>query len=163
VKSNFYVFEDYENKKNVFIVTNDDKVFAFGNNDFGDLGFGNNNKVNELTINEELCHKQIIDFKNSSKHVIARTIDGKVYCWGYNEFGYLGNGKTDWETYSPELNEYLSNKYINDICCGSGHTLVLTNIGEVYAWGWNEFGPIGYRRMIWSEDDKISINTNKSE
>jgi alpha-tubulin suppressor-like RCC1 family protein len=128
-----YVF----NKNNVLIVTNDDKVFAFGNNIYGVLGFGNNRELNELTNNEELSHKQIIDFKNSSKHVIARTIDGKVYCWGCNWFRVLGNGKNDHNIYKPELNEYLSDKQIIDICCGFAHSLVLTNSGEVYAWGNN--------------------------
>jgi RCC1 and BTB domain-containing protein len=41
------------------------------------------------------------------------------------------------------LNEELINKQIIDICCGEWHTLVLTNSGEVYAWGWNKFGQIG--------------------
>ncbi len=75
-----YVFT----KNNILIVTNDDKVFAFGNNSNGVLGFANYRELNELTINEELSHKQIIDFKNSSHHVIARTINGKVYYWGHN-------------------------------------------------------------------------------
>ena len=44
---------------------------------------------------KELCYKQLIDFKNSDYHVIARTSDGKVYCWGCNEWGCLGNGKSD--------------------------------------------------------------------
>jgi hypothetical protein len=57
-------------------VTNDDNVFALANNFRGVLRFGNNFKVNESTLNEELSHKQIIDFKNSSKHVIAPTIVG---------------------------------------------------------------------------------------
>jgi hypothetical protein len=28
----------------------------FGNNKYGVLGFGNNNEMNEFTINEELSH-----------------------------------------------------------------------------------------------------------
>jgi hypothetical protein len=132
-----YVFKDYNNNNNVLIVTNDDKVFAFGNNKWGVLGFGNDRKVNELAINEKLSHKQIIEFKNSLNHVIARTIDGKVYCCGYNAFGVLGNGNNDNKVYKPELNEYLTDKQIIDICCGSRHSLILTYSGEVYAWGWN--------------------------
>jgi alpha-tubulin suppressor-like RCC1 family protein len=141
-----FVFKKYEYKKafnNVLIVTNDDKVFAFGNNIYGVLGFGNEIEVNQLILNEELSHKQIIDFKNSSKHVIARTIHGTVYCWGWNWNGVLGNGNNDWQIFKPELNEYLSDKQIIDICCGQWHTLVLTNKGEVYASGLNSEGQIG--------------------
>jgi hypothetical protein len=67
------------------MVTNDDKVYAFGNNSNGVLGFGNYkfrffgflnnlNYVNQLTHNEELSHKQIIDFKNGDCYVITLTI-----------------------------------------------------------------------------------------
>jgi alpha-tubulin suppressor-like RCC1 family protein len=148
------------NYNNVLIVTNDDKVFAFGSNWRGVLGFGNDNKVNELTINEELSHKQIIDFKNSEYHVIARTIDGKVYCWGHNDDGVLGNGKNDYNLYKPQLNEYLSNKQIIDICCGYKHTLVLTNSGEVYAWGYNTGGQIGNGRSGLLEYQSIPKKVN---
>ncbi len=95
-----------------------------------------------MKIFSELCYKKVIDFKNTDFHTIERTIDGKVYCWGKN-LGVLGNGRNDCINYRPELNEYLSDKYIIDICCGHWHSLVLTNNGEVYAWGANEFGQIG--------------------
>jgi hypothetical protein len=142
-----YVYEDFfienVNKYNVFVITNNDKVFASGINKFGVLGFGHNYEKKEFTINDDLSGKQIIDFKNSLYHAIARTIDGKVYCWGYNEWGLLGNGRADKLIYKPELNEILSNKQIIDICCGKAHTLVLTNYGNVYAWGLNSCGQIG--------------------
>jgi alpha-tubulin suppressor-like RCC1 family protein len=133
-----YIFDS-----NKFIVTEDDKVFATGSNSKGVLGFGHNNEVNEFTINEELSHKQIIDFTKSISHVIARTINGKVYCWGSNESGVLGNGKNDYKIYKPGLIEYLNDKNIIDICCGGCHSLVLTKSGEVYAWGCNDLGQIG--------------------
>jgi alpha-tubulin suppressor-like RCC1 family protein len=149
------------NNPNILIVTNDDKVFAFGHNSNGILGFGNDYKINELTINEELSHKQIIDFKYGWCHVTARTIDGKVYCWGYNKNGVLGNGNNDNIIYKPQLNEYLSDKQIIDICCGgSGHTLVLTNSGEVYTWGWISFGQIWNERSGKNEFQLIPIKVN---
>ena len=103
-----YVFNN-----NVFIVTNDDKTYVFGSNSCGILGLGNENEVNELTIVKELCHKQIIDFKNSWFHMIGRTIDGKVYVWGCNRWGILGNGRDDLNPYyRQELNEVLKDKRI---------------------------------------------------
>jgi len=106
-------------------------MMTFGNNSTGVLGFGNDREVNELTFNEDLSHKQIIDFRNSS-HVIARTIDGKLYCWSKNKWVVLGNGKNDFIAYKPKLNQYLIDDKIIDISCGPRHTRAFTNSGEVF-------------------------------
>jgi hypothetical protein len=137
-----YVFEDYSKGYNVLIVTKDDKTYAFGNNDYGLLGFGQNRFVNQIQIVEQLCDQQIIDFANGLCHCIARNSSGKVYCWGYNRCGYLGNGSQDESYHKPILNQYLNNEFVIDMSCGVQHSLVLTNCGEVYAWGENDFGQI---------------------
>jgi hypothetical protein len=156
-----HIFKDKLNDRNVLIVTNDDKVFAFGLNNWGVLGFGHQNSVKELTINEELSNKQIIDFKNSFQHVIARTIDGKVYCWGYNGlFGLLGNGKKDYVIHKPRINQYLSDEKIIDIRCAVAHSLALSSKGEVFAWGYNEDGQIGNGKNGFYAHVSIPIKVN---
>jgi alpha-tubulin suppressor-like RCC1 family protein len=139
----FYIFKDNENNINVFILKNDGNIYAFGSNINGVLGFGHKNNVKTPTINVELSNKQIIDFKNSHHHVIARSIDGKIYSWGSNYQGRLGNGFEDKNIYEPKLNEYLKTEKIVDICCGEAHSVALTNDGAVFSWGWNHFGQVG--------------------
>jgi alpha-tubulin suppressor-like RCC1 family protein/tRNA A-37 threonylcarbamoyl transferase component Bud32 len=141
-----YVFKQSHSDnvyENAFLVTNEDKVYAFGYNKFGFLGFGDSKKIKKLLINKDLSNKQIVDFKNGKYHAIARTIDGEVYCWGFNIDSGLGNGRTDNKIYKPEANEILSDKKIVEISCGRKHTLALTNEGEVYAWGKNRYGQVG--------------------
>jgi alpha-tubulin suppressor-like RCC1 family protein len=138
-----YVFEDYLKGENVLIVTKDEKTYAFGGNSSGKLGFGHNKVVNEIQIVEQLCYQQIMDFANGHYHCIARNSGGKVYCWGWNECGELGIGSKDWSYHKPKLNQFLNNEFVIDISCGALHSLVLTNCGEVYAWGSNYWGQIG--------------------
>jgi alpha-tubulin suppressor-like RCC1 family protein len=130
-----YAFQHKANECNIFIITNEDKVYGFGYNKRGVLGFGHDKNVKLLTLNEELSNKQIINFKDSFWHVMARTIDGKVYCWGKNVYGGLGNGKRDNNFYKPTLNEYLNNEQIIDICCEKCQSFALSEKGEVYGWG----------------------------
>jgi alpha-tubulin suppressor-like RCC1 family protein len=111
-------------------------------------------------IIKELCNKKIIDLSYGWDHYFARSIDNKIYCWGNNACGQLGKGirvsenpsimninkLTDYDEEQmnePELNVYLSELNINVIKCGALHSLALTQSGEVYAWGFNEFGQIG--------------------
>jgi alpha-tubulin suppressor-like RCC1 family protein len=148
-------------KMHIIIVTKEDKVYEFERNLKTLLKYNKyNNIFIESKILDELCFKEIIDLKNGSNHLIARTIDGKVFCWGWNESGVLGNGKNDSELYKPELNEYLRDENIVDICCGERHTIVLTNSGEVYAWGDNEWGQIGNRKSGDGKCQSIPIKIN---
>ncbi len=95
-----YVFEDYNylglKGYNVLIVTKDDKTYAFGQNSYNQLGFGHD--------------QQIIDFANGWFHCIARNSRGKVYCWGWNRWGYLGIGSQYESFHKPKLNQYLNNE-----------------------------------------------------
>jgi alpha-tubulin suppressor-like RCC1 family protein len=148
----FYIFGDFDRrtetftgKKNVLIVTKNDEVYAFGGNSSGVLGLGHENFVLKPTIVNELCDKNIVDFKSGWNHCMARTYYGKIYNFGMNFCGHLGIGKIDDERtfHKPELVKYLSDITISDMCCGGGHTIVLTNSGGVFAWGVNNYGQIG--------------------
>jgi alpha-tubulin suppressor-like RCC1 family protein len=143
-----YIFEDNEQVTersgyNVFFITEEDQIYAFGNNSYAQLGFGHNRAVKEPRILSELCDKNIIAFANSLCHVIALSSYGKIFCWGSNNWGLLGIGSEENRHYKPIANLHLNNEIFIDICCGFGHSLVLTTFGEVYSWGSNNFGQIG--------------------
>jgi alpha-tubulin suppressor-like RCC1 family protein len=135
-----------ENK--LFIVTKNDIFYEIDIYDENIHLFisNNDNTLIERTIVEELCHKQINDLNFGYNHYIARTASNKVYSWGNNYLGQLGNSRedNDLNVYNkPELNALLSGLEINAIECGWHHSLALTKNSEVYAWGWNRFGQIG--------------------
>jgi hypothetical protein len=93
---------------------------------------------------EDICDKEIVDIVSGQYHIIARSKNGNIYCWGENNFGQLGNGKVDSATTNkPELNLHLRNENVIDVCCGHKFSIALTDKGDVFTWGDNRYGQIG--------------------
>ena len=50
------------------------------------------------------------------------------------------------------------NTKVRQIALGEAHTLTLDEAGQVYAFGWSEFGQIGVKRLFGMTDSDYSIN-----
>jgi RCC1 and BTB domain-containing protein len=137
-----------ENSDEVLFVTKDDFVFGFGSNRNGCLGLGNDSTL-EPKVVEELCHKEIIDISYGWNYVIVLTKSGSCYSMGRNDCGQLGIGTTA-ETNRPKFINGLKYEQIIAISCGYKHSLVLSSLGDIYAFGNNDFGQLG-----------IASNTNQ--
>ncbi|RLN86543.1 hypothetical protein BBJ28_00001485 [Nothophytophthora sp. Chile5] len=71
-----------------------------------------------------------------------------VYSWGRGEDGQLGLGDTS-DQHRPVPIDALQERRIVQIACGSGHTVVLTEEGEVYTWGRGDDGRLGHGDNGW--------------
>jgi RCC1 and BTB domain-containing protein len=65
-----------------------------------------------------------------------------LFAVGYNGWGCIGNGTTDNCSKIRQI-DYFSNIFIVDIVCGVAHCLAISNKGEIFAWGDNEFFQLG--------------------
>lgn len=72
----------------------------------------------------------------------------QVYSWGRGEDGQLGLGDTN-DQDEPQLMDALRGKVVKQIACGSGHTVVLVEDGEVYTWGRGDDGRLGHGDNGW--------------
>lgn len=74
-------------------------------------------------------------------------VDGKVYTWGYNGNGQLGNGTySDTSTPKPVVVAGSTSTPINNIVqivAGGTFSAALTADGKVYTWGNNNYGQLG--------------------
>lgn len=66
----------------------------------------------------------------------------KMYLWGCNQYGQLGDPDIEHNSMLPIENSAHNRSYI-EVACGLTHTLALTRDGKVYAAGDNDEGQCG--------------------
>lgn len=69
-----------------------------------------------------------------AEEVIAGDDNLALFSWGRGEDGQLGLGDTN-DQDVPTYVDALRGVSVQQIACGSGHTVVLTSQGEVFTWG----------------------------
>ncbi len=83
-------------------------------------------------------------------HTCALTTSGGVKCWGYGEYGGLGNGTTTSDQSTPvnvlatgERRDGVTLSGVTQITAGAAHTCALTTSGGVKCWGYGAYGQLG--------------------
>ncbi|EFN71673.1 RCC1 and BTB domain-containing protein 1 [Camponotus floridanus] len=107
----------------------------------------NKNKKSHFSVPRQVKHelerKNVVHIACGTELNIVVTDENTIYGWGDNDSGQISRIVQPQEYYEhPHKIITLSDKIIK-VVCGNSHTLVLTNKGEVYAWGDNYFGQIG--------------------
>jgi alpha-tubulin suppressor-like RCC1 family protein len=86
---------------------------------------------------------------------------GAAYCWGLNELGELGDGRTGGESDVPvpvDTNGALAGKTLTQITAGGG-TCALDSTGAAYCWGVNQSGELGDDSTT-DSDVPVPVDTN---
>lgn len=125
------------NNHSLAIDSNGD-VWAWGNNDYGQLG---DNSTNASSVPVQVSGlTEVIAIAAGYSHSVALKSDGTVWAWGHNAAGEIGDG-TIIDRYIPTQVSGLSG--VTAIAAGSDHSLALKNDGSVWSWGYNAFGQLG--------------------
>jgi hypothetical protein len=146
------------------IVSEDNKVYALGRGNAGQLGMGKKvTHVTKPTLIASLVnhHIEIKEGCCGGHHSLLLSHDGNVYSFGWNEYGELGLGIQKKNKFTPTLISYFrDNKIeIKQISCGGDHSLVLSKNGEVYSFGWGEYGQLGHNNTVsLNVPRKIALN-----
>jgi alpha-tubulin suppressor-like RCC1 family protein len=116
----------------------DGSVWAWGQNDSGQLGDGST--VNRLLPVQVLGLEGVVALASGSDHVLALTSGRTVLAWGRNHEGQLGDGST-LPSSTPRLVSGLDD--VVAVAAGGNHSLALLADGTVWAWGSNTHGQLG--------------------
>jgi uncharacterized repeat protein (TIGR02543 family) len=131
-------------------LTSTGRVFMWGANGSGQLGDGTTTDKEvptEITSNFSLATgEKVMSLSLGYTHSSALTSTGRVFMWGGNGSGQLGDGTTTDKNVPTEITSNFSlrpNDKIIGLSLGGVYSSALSAMGRVFVWGWNELGYLG--------------------
>ena len=116
-------------------------VVAWGDNDQGELGNGTTTS-SSTPVYARLPASQRITTLRSGAFSLAVSASGRLYAWGANASGQLGDGTTT-DRHKPERISLPAGVRLTTARAGGEFTLALTTGGKLLAWGFNADGQLG--------------------
>ncbi|HQN73633.1 MAG TPA: hypothetical protein PLB16_09485 [bacterium] len=119
----------------------DGVAYCWGGTNYGSLGIGiveENQGI--FTPTKVDTDKKFQSLAAGAAHTCGLTNDGKVYCWGENNSGQLGNNTTE-NSFSPSKVD--AEIVFKTITASEVNTCGLNDAGEAYCWGSNYCGQLG--------------------
>ncbi len=126
-------------------VTEDGRAYCWGGNDKGQLGDGTT--FFNATRNTPSAVIGGLRFRHVSagyEHTCGVTTENRVYCWGLNFWGQLGNGtegSDHFQVATPA--EVVGGRRFRQVRAGYSHTCAITPTDAAFCWGENIYGQIG--------------------
>ncbi len=147
------------------VITTDYQVRCWGQNNEGQLGYGNHAIVGDndtpadagdVDLGKDSLHQLAL----GGAHTCALTTSGHVRCWGLNKYGQLGLGHTSniGDNEAVKTAGYVSidkTRGVTQIAAGSVHTCALLSDGAVKCWGYGQEGQLGYGNTSFLGDDEL--------
>ncbi len=149
-------------------IASDDKAYCWGNNSYGKLGDGTTNaSLVPVAVNMTgvLNGKTIKFIAAEYAYTCAIASDDKVYCWGMNNEGQLGNNSTTASSVpvAVDTSGVLSGKTIKSISLGGdgyGSNCVVASDDKVYCWGVENYGQLGNNSASFYFSVPVAVDTS---
>ena len=118
------------------------QIGCWGENEFGQLGNGNNTLQLETTGVNLGSNKNAVAVSAGREHTCAILNDNKIKCWGKGSQGRLGNGAST--NHNTPVDVTMGGSVTAEaISAGDQHTCAIFNDDKVYCWGENAAGELG--------------------
>ncbi|OVA00878.1 Regulator of chromosome condensation [Macleaya cordata] len=126
------------------------EVYSWGSGANYQLGTGNAH-IQKLPCKVDALQGSYIKMVSAAKfHSVAIGARGEVYTWGFGRGGRLGH--PDFDIHSGQaavitprqVTSGLGSRRVKAIAAAKHHTVVATEGGEVFTWGSNREGQLGY-------------------
>jgi alpha-tubulin suppressor-like RCC1 family protein len=136
-------------------ITADKRLFAWGYNFTGLLGFPNVFTV--YPSPNQVGTSSWTSIAASTYNSFAIRLDGRLFAWGENLFGELGiNAVTTTSRSSPVQ---VGTSSWTQVACGSNHVLAIRSNGSLFTWGYNASGQLGTNNII-NRSSPVQVGTS---
>ena len=120
-------------------------VYTWGRGDEGSLGHGNTADSPIPKQVQALTGHRVLTVAAGLSHCLAVTEMGEVFSWGWDNLGQCGHGSISGpDQLLPRRVEALANSRARNVSAGYFHSLVVTEVGTVYAFGCGNEGQLGH-------------------
>lgn len=125
----------------------DGRAWCWGNQQTNKLGNGvttNTNQTIPVAVTggaNSIQTMNVTDISVGSDHTCA-VANSKVFCWGLNTSGQLGQGNTNVQTSVVQVNGLLAGKAVTKVAVGNNFSCAIAN-GRTYCWGSDANGQLG--------------------
>jgi alpha-tubulin suppressor-like RCC1 family protein len=116
-------------------------VYCWGYRGFGALGDGNVDGSGSAPVLVVGNHS-FVSLSTGWHHTCAAASTGAGYCWGFNEFGQIGDATLTMRLTPTRIAAEEAIGFIR-VTAGHEHSCGLTSRGAVYCWGRNGWGQLG--------------------
>ncbi|KAK3101004.1 hypothetical protein FSP39_000154 [Pinctada imbricata] len=117
-------------------------VYGWGSSKYGQVGLGTRHIYSRPMFLDTLTSTPCVQVVCGQYHSLALTAQAEVYSWGWGVHGQLGHHAIE-DCLKPKKIAFLSDKQVTKISAGYCHTLALTALGQVWAFGCGFFGQLG--------------------
>jgi len=151
-------------REHTVVWTDAGELFTFGCGQNWQLGHGGQQKELLPRLVEALAGKKVTGALAGQKHTAVWTDAGELFTFGEGDHGNLGHGKLVHEWHEPEhvprLVEALAGKKVLGAAGTGNHTVVWTEAGELFTFGFGGAGQLGHD---YTNDERVPDEVRRQD
>eukprot|EP00958_Prasinococcus_capsulatus_P017762 scaffold2033_cov367-Prasinococcus_capsulatus_cf.AAC.7 len=121
-------------------------LYSWGSNARGQLGVGLHvpSSAEPMLVQGSVTGIRFAHVAAGAEHSLACAKSGELYAWGSNQWGQLGLGDLENRPTPNAILHQFSKSRVVRISGGGRHTMAATADGDIFTWGANDCGQLGY-------------------